>query len=154
VEKQLVELIEIAIGKEEEARHFYMDLSKTIGDQPTKEAILWIADEEAKHKKFLIDYRDGRLGMDKLRISEITYYKIAEHQKEPEVNPDMKRDEVFLLAAHRELKAYQFYTDLAKLHPGGTAKEMLLRMASEEMKHKEKMEYLYTNAAFPQTDGG
>ncbi|MEW5910114.1 MAG: ferritin family protein [Thermodesulfobacteriota bacterium] len=154
MEKQLLELIEIAIGKEEEAHHFYLDLSKKILDEPTRDAILWIADEEAKHKKFLIDYRDGRLGTDKLRINEITYYKIAEHQKEPEAAPDIKREDVFLLAAHRELKAFQFYTELAELHPGGIAKEMLLRMASEEMKHKEKMEYLYTNAAFPQTDGG
>jgi hypothetical protein len=27
-------------------------------------------------------------------------------------------------------------------------------MANEELKHKEKMEYLYTNTAFPQTAGG
>ena len=32
--------------------------------------------------------------------------------------------------------------------------EMLSRMANEELKHKEKMEYLYANAAFPQTAGG
>jgi rubrerythrin len=31
---------------------------------------------------------------------------------------------------------------------------MLLRMAAEELKHKEKVEYLYTNTAFPQTQGG
>jgi rubrerythrin len=33
-------------------------------------------------------------------------------------------------------------------------KELLLRMANEEMRHKEKMEYLYTNTAFAQTEGG
>jgi len=27
-------------------------------------------------------------------------------------------------------------------------------MANEEMKHKEKMEYLYSNTAFAQTAGG
>jgi hypothetical protein len=27
-------------------------------------------------------------------------------------------------------------------------------MANEELKHKEKMEYLYTNTTFPQTSGG
>ena len=32
--------------------------------------------------------------------------------------------------------------------------DMLLRMANEEKRHKEKVEYLYTNTAFPQTDGG
>jgi len=33
-------------------------------------------------------------------------------------------------------------------------KDLLNKMASEELKHKEKMEYLYTNTAFPQTAGG
>ncbi len=31
---------------------------------------------------------------------------------------------------------------------------MLLKMADQEMKHKEKVEYLYSNTAFPQTSGG
>jgi hypothetical protein len=31
---------------------------------------------------------------------------------------------------------------------------MLLKMANQEIKHKEKVEYLYANTAFVQTDGG
>jgi len=58
------------------------------------------------------------------------------------------------LASHRELKSYTFYTERAKLHPGGYNKEMLLKIANEELKHKEKMEYLYANTALPQTAGG
>ena len=38
--------------------------------------------------------------------------------------------------------------------PQGDLHTMLLKIASEELKHKEKMEYLYANTAFPQTDGG
>jgi len=48
----------------------------------------------------------------------------------------------------------EFYVSLAAIHPKGKAKNILLKMAEEELKHKEKMEYHYTNAAFPQTDGG
>jgi len=29
-----------------------------------------------------------------------------------------------------------------------------MRMAAEELKHKEKVEYMYSNTAFPQTEGG
>ena len=57
-------------------------------------------------------------------------------------------------AAHRELRSYNFYTELANLHPEGELNEMLRKIASEELKHKEKMEYLYSNTAFPQTSGG
>ena len=47
-----------------------------------------------------------------------------------------------------------FYQSLAQAHPEGEIKEMLLKMAQEEKKHKEKVEYLYSNASFPQTAGG
>ncbi len=50
--------------------------------------------------------------------------------------------------------AHEFYLSLAAVHPDGEAKNILLKMAEEELKHKEKMEYFYTNAAFVQTEGG
>jgi rubrerythrin len=31
---------------------------------------------------------------------------------------------------------------------------LLEKMAQEELRHKEKVEYLYANTAFPQTSGG
>jgi rubrerythrin len=40
------------------------------------------------------------------------------------------------------------------MHPEGNVRDMLLRMADQELKHKEKVEYLYANTAFPQTAGG
>jgi len=66
----------------------------------------------------------------------------------------MDSSEVYLVAAHRELQSYHFYQALADLHPDGEAKTMLLKIANEEMKHKERVEYLYSNTAFPQTAGG
>jgi len=123
-------------------------------DKSVKEAIEWVASEEKKHKDFLVNYREGRYGSDALRMSDVVHYKIAEHQEEPEIAKDMRREDVFLVASHRELKSYKFYTELAELHPRGDTKEMLLKIANEELKHKEKMEYLYANTAFPQTAGG
>ncbi|MBW2011836.1 MAG: hypothetical protein JRI32_09435 [Deltaproteobacteria bacterium] len=81
-------------------------------------------------------------------------YKIAEYQEEPEITKDMRSEDVFLVASHREARAHRFYSELAQLHPKGETREMLLKMANEELKHKEKMEYLYANTAFPQTAGG
>ncbi|NQT68132.1 MAG: hypothetical protein HQ552_00970, partial [Desulfobacteraceae bacterium] len=81
-------------------------------------------------------------------------YRIAEHQKEPEIAKDMRREDVFLVASHREAQSHKFYAELAGMHPKGNTKEMLLKIANEELKHKEKMEYLYANTAFPQTAGG
>lgn len=79
---------------------------------------------------------------------------IAEYQDEPELQADMKIEDIYLMAAHRELRSHKFYSALADMHIAGSARGMLHKMATEELKHKEKMEYLYTNTAFPQTAGG
>jgi rubrerythrin len=102
----------------------------------------------------LVKYRDEQWSPKNLKMSDVTYYKIAEYQEEPEIKNDMKSEDVYLVASHREFRSHKFYSELAGLHPDSEVKELLLKMANEELKHKEKMEYLYTNTAFPQTDGG
>ena len=153
-DKRLTDIIDIAIQREEQAYVFYMDLHDKINDGGIRNTLEWIAGEEVKHKQFLMNYREGELDQDNLRMTEVVYYKIAEHQKEPDIGASIKPEDVFLVAAHRELKSHQFYTELAQLHPQGDTHEMLLKIANEELKHKEKMEYLYANTAFPQTSGG
>ncbi len=152
--KKLENLIDIAIEREEEAYDFYMGLSSRIDNESVQETLRFLAGEEAKHKEFLVNYRDGMYGSDSLRLTDVVDYKIAEYLEEPNIKKDMESKDVYLVAAHRELQSHNFYTALADLHPDGQAKTMLLKMANEEMKHKEKVEYLYSNTAFPQTAGG
>ncbi len=153
-DKTVLEIIEIAIKREEEAYDFYMDIHDKVTETAVKETLNFIANEEKKHREFLVKYRDGGFGVDTLRMNDPIEYKIAEHLQEPEVKADMRSEDVYLVAAHRENRSYHFYTDLAGLHPDGDLNELLLKVASEELRHKEKMEYLYANTAFPQTSGG
>ena len=154
MERRIADLLELAIRREEEAYDFYMDICGVVEDQSVKDAIEFIAGEEKKHKAFLVNYRDGNYGADALRMADSVDYKIAEYLEEPEIEENMKSQDVYLIAAHRESRSHQFYTELADLHAEGDTKSMLLKMANEELKHKEKMEYLYSNTAFPQTSGG
>lgn len=154
MDKRLETIIDTAIAREEEAYSFYMDVLDEVTDESVKETVEWIANEEKKHRAFLVGFREGEISEDRMKMSEVTYYKIAEYQAEPEVEQEMKREDVFLLASHREHRSHQVYAALADLVEDGEVKRMLLKMANEELKHKEKMEYLYANTAFPQTDGG
>jgi len=154
MDPRLLNLVETAIQREEEAYVFYMDIHGKVKDPAVRDTIEWIAGEEQKHKAFLVKYRSGEFGASGLRLSDVVYYQIAEHQAAPEVTGDMNSAQVYLVASHRELRSHRFYTDLAQQHAAGEARAMLLQMANEELKHKEKMEYLYANTAFPQTSGG
>ena len=153
-QRKLGDYIDIAIQREEEAYAFYTDLLANVLDQSAKDALTLLANEEKKHKAFLVNYRDGGYGAGSLRLNQPIDYKVAEHMDKPDIKKDMKSKDVFLVAAHRELNSYNFYMGLAGLHGEGELKDIFTKMASEELKHKEKVEYLYANAAFAQTDGG
>lgn len=152
--KDLGDILGLAITKEQEAFDFYMDLRKIAADKQAKDALEYIAGEEKKHKEFLMSYRDKGAGDAGLKPGTAVDYKIAEHLEAPEPKQGMEQKDVYLIAAHREKNAHEFYLSLAAVHPEGEAKNVLLKIADEELKHKEKMEYFYTNAAFVQTDGG
>ena len=114
----------------------------------------FIAKEEIKHKEFLVGYRAGNYGSNSLRMADVVDYKIAEYLEAPEIDSGSSSGDVYLIASHREARSHLFYTELAGMHADSELKTMLSKMANEELKHKEKMEYLYSNTAFPQTSGG
>jgi rubrerythrin len=153
-EKDLQGVIKLAIEKEEEAYEFYTDLKDLVEGKEAKETMGFLAAEEKKHKEFLVRYRDSGVSPDKLSLNTVVDYHITEHLEQPEPTKKTGLQEAYLIAAHRELHSYNFYKALAEVHPEGSARELLLVMANEELKHKEKVEYLYTNTAFPQTEGG
>ncbi len=150
----LDKILEKAITREEEAFAFYMKIHAVVEDPRAKETLGFLAGEEKKHKEFLVAYRDGKVGGDNLRMIEVIDYKIAQYLDAPDVKKNSSSQEIYLIAAHREMNSYKFYKGLSEAQPAGEVKDMLLRMANEELKHKEKVEYLYTNTAFPQTQGG
>src|SRR4030043_27484 len=103
-DSNLDSIIEKAIANEEEANQFYLKLAEIVTDKAAKDTLLYMAQEEKKHKEYLLQYRQ----------------------------------ESFIGNA----------TNTSKI------KKMLMKMAAQELKHKEKVEYLYANTAFVQTAGG
>jgi rubrerythrin len=152
--RSLQNLIEKAIKNEEEARTFYLGLFDLVQDPLAKETLEYLAGEELTHKEFLLAYLKGDKKFTALAMDEPIDYHIAQYADMPDLKKNMNSSEVYLVAAHRELNSYNFYKGLAGTQPSGEVKDMLLKMANQELKHKEKVEYLYSNTAFPQTAGG
>jgi len=152
--KTVAEILNMAIQREEVAYDFYMDIYHRVEDASVRDTVEFIAGEEKKHKAFLVSYKEGKYGADSLRMADVVEYKLAEYLEEPEISQNSSSEDVYLVAAHREARSHQFYQELASMHADSNLKTMLLKMANEELKHKEKMEYLYANTAFPQTSGG
>ena len=51
MDEKLEGYIDVAIAREEEAFAFYSDLAGKVDESATRETLLWIAEEEKKHKK-------------------------------------------------------------------------------------------------------
>ena len=151
---KLSSVIERAIQNERDACKFYAGLHKKVEDPVAKDALKLIAGEERKHLELLMDYREGRKSLPPMKSDEDIENKVGEYVVAPDIKKDMNSSEIYLVAAHRELNAFLFYKGLASLQPEGEAKEILLQMAGEELKHKEKVEYLYGSTAFPSTAVG
>ncbi len=147
------EVLDKAIEKENESQKLYRDLSRKTTKPTVKDAFLELSDEEKYHQNLLEQYLRGEL-KGTLDIGLAVDYKIVEHLGQPKIAPDMEVKDVFLLAANREKSSYEFYLALAGIHPRGEVKTLLNELAAQELGHKERVEFLYTEVAFPQTDGG
>ncbi len=148
------EILKKAIVFEEQSYSFYKHVQEIVLDNMTKNTLDFLSREELKHKEVLEHYLQGKLLGRPLGLAEVHDSKIVEAFPAPPVIPDLLLKDVFLLAAEREKYSHEFYLNLAELHHDGEVKEIFKKLALEELAHKEKVEYLYANAAFPQTDGG
>ncbi len=150
----LNEVLDKAIQQEIGSRLLYIDLGQKMENQAAKDAFQELAQQEKEHQNLLEQYQRSELTAGTLSMGQVIDYKIAEHLNQPEISPDMQLKDVFLLAANREMHSYEFYLALAGIHPPGEMKGLLEGLASQELEHKQRVEFLYTEVAFPQTAGG
>ncbi|MBI2328167.1 MAG: ferritin family protein [Chloroflexi bacterium] len=150
----LNEVLERAIQKEIGSRLLYINLSQKMKNQIAKDTFQELARQENWHQNLLEQYQRGELKAGTLSRGQVLDYKIAEHLDQPEISPDMQLKDVFLLAANREMHSHELYQALAGIHPPGEMKRLLEQLASQELEHKQRVEFLYTEVAFPQTSGG
>ena len=148
------EVLNQAIHREEIAHSFYTNLMNIVEDKVSKDTLVYMANEELRHKEILEKYKKGELGEKALALNEVIDGKVVETLGPPEITERLEHKDIFLVAAEREKSSHEFYKKFAELQPEGELKKLLYKLAQEELAHKEKTEYLYCNAAFPQTDGG
>ncbi len=84
-------------------------------------------------------------------VSVYMFYEAYQRFSNP---PTVNTPLMILLAANRERASHELYLGLARIHPAGEVKRLLEELALQELEHKQQVEFLYAEVAFPQTDGG
>ena len=150
----LKEILDLAILKEIEAQETYADLCGKAENQSVREAFQALILQEKQHQSVLEKYRSGSFKKGTLSLEHPCDFHIAEHFAEPRPTKSMSLKDVFLFAADREKDSHEFYIKLAHFHVPGEVRALLEKLASQELEHKATVESLFTEVAFPQTDGG
>ena len=147
MDTELLAIINNAIAQEELSHEFYQRMANLVSHAETKETFQYLAQEELEHKAFLQSCftADGC----KL-VGQAQNVHLAELLKAPAFTPELSPKEAMVIAMKREEGSYKFYQSLAALQPPGEIQVFLEKMAQMELSHKEKVEYLYDNMAFPE----
>lgn len=137
------ELLDFAIGKEEEANEFYVSLAGRVENPSMKTLFESFATEELKHKAKLEAVKAGK----KLLSAEtkIQNLKIADYlaKAEPQADVVLDYQKALIIAMQREKASFKLYSDLAAITDSSELRELLLGLAQEEAKHKLYFEREY-----------
>ncbi|MEE8413707.1 MAG: ferritin family protein [Dehalococcoidales bacterium] len=149
-ELTLKEILQMAIEKEVIAQQLYTDLSQRITDEAAKDVFQELIRQEHGHQQLLESYLRGELKNGALSTEQVIGYQIAEQSEQMKIYPGMPLKDICLAAINREMIAHQAYLSLSQAHPEGEVRKLLEEMASQELGHQHKLEFLYSEVAFPQ----
>jgi rubrerythrin len=139
--KSVDEILDFAIGQEEQAYQFYTGLAGRMDRKWMSEIFRSFAKEEQGHKKKLMDIKAGKL----LAPAEkkVLDLKIGDYLVDVEPTPEMDYQEALVVAMKKEKKAFKMYNDLAQAVDDGNLQNVFLSLAQEEAKHKLRFELEY-----------
>jgi rubrerythrin len=135
------EILQYAIGQEEQAVEFYTDLAARMEKPWVAKIFEEYAEEEREHKRKLLAIKDGKLLQSAAR--DVLDLKLADYLIDVEPKASMDYQEALILAMKREKAAFKLYSDLAAASDDPQVKDTMLRLAQEEAKHKLRFELEY-----------
>ena len=139
--KSVDEVLDFAIGQEEEAAKFYTDLAGYAEREWMKSIFEQFAKEELGHKQKLLDVKSGKLLVSAQK--KVLDLKMSDYLADVEPTPDMDYQQALVVAMQKEKKAFRMYSDLAESVDDENLKNTFLSLAQEEAKHKLRFEVEY-----------
>jgi rubrerythrin len=135
------DVIEFAIGKEQEAVELYTDLAGSVESPEMAEELRRIAAIEMQHKKWLQDTPVALAASGE--SDKAADLKIADYVVEAQPGPDMSFEDIINIAMHREMASVKLYTSLAKTIADPTIKQIFENLAAQETAHKRYFESIW-----------
>ncbi|UCH86999.1 MAG: ferritin family protein [Dehalococcoidia bacterium] len=135
------EILDFAIGKEEEAAQLYTRLGRQTEKSWMRQVFEEFANEERGHKAKLEAVKEGKLLLP--AAEKVMDLKIADYVVDVEPSPDLDYQDALIVAMKAEKAAFKLYNDLAAATDDEALRATLLALAQEEAKHKLRFEIEY-----------
>jgi rubrerythrin len=135
------DVIEFAVRREEEAARSYREMANSAGAEDLRKMLLGLEADEKSHKLMLQNINKSKVRSSK--PAQIVDLKISDYTVEEELRPDIDLQGLLIFAAHKELKAFKLYSDLAKKAGSPEEKKVFEFLAAQEKSHKLKLEMEY-----------
>ncbi|MGD2055377.1 MAG: ferritin family protein [Gammaproteobacteria bacterium] len=140
------EILDYAIGQEEQAAAFYADLARRAEKAGMREILLDFSAEELRHKERLLRVKQGEWRLTPQR--EILDLRISDYLVEVEATDDLSYQDALIIAMKREQAAFRLYSDMAESVREGELREVFSALAREEAGHKLFFESRYDEEVF------
>ncbi len=139
------DIIDFAIGREQEAVDFYTTASKEESMSGAKEMLLEFAEEEKKHRRILEELKAKGYaeGVEDYTFKWIKDIKRSDYMDEMVYKPGMGYRDILVIAIKREENALKLYNKLLTEAPTDNAKKIFKILCQEEAKHKLGLETMY-----------
>jgi rubrerythrin len=134
-------IIKFAVRREEEAARSYKEMADKAKTEDLKTMLLELMADEKSHKTMLQNISETKVRSSKpaaVRDLKISDYLVAEN-----LGPDVDIQGLLIFAAHKELKAFNLYSALAKKARSPEEKKVFDFLATQEKSHKLKLETEY-----------
>ena len=137
----LDDILDFAIGNEEEAYQFYTGLAEKMDNPRLSTIFEEFAGQEKSHRDKLLAVKEGQeIAMPRETVTDL---KIADYLADVEPGPDMDYSAALVVAMKKEKKAFRLYNDLAEKAGDENAVNLFRFLAQEEARHKLILETEY-----------
>jgi len=137
----LMDVIKFAIEQELDAAAFYRDLQDKVNVQSSKEMLKTFEQMELGHADIL-----KNLDLNKLELykpEKVANLKMSDYMVAPITHGEMTFQDILVLAMKREGAANKMYMELANSSDDEAIRNLFLKLATEESKHKLQLETIY-----------
>ncbi|MGA2915720.1 MAG: ferritin family protein [Sedimentisphaerales bacterium] len=138
--KSVDEILDFAISREIDAQAFYMELANMVESPKQAKVLSDLAAEEVEHKKTLEAVKAGKK---EIGDREVGTLEIVDYVKDIIPHSKMNYIDLLVVGMKKEETSRKLYADLAATAQEQGLKDIFLKLAQEEAKHKLRFELDY-----------